>query len=138
MNSKKLMNIFTQSKLNQESKPKTDVYKEILDSIRLTGTATAEIKVIIGADSSQLLDYSAGIPRLRRSLANKFNLIISKPDDISEGETIRCCLCKKVIFNTHYPVWYYSIKYVASYFHYFICFDASSPDKPSTKCYRRS
>ena len=110
---------------------------EILRNIALGGTATKTVEPIIGGNLNKVLNLSSGSPRIQTNVANKFNLIIEQPKEISilNPFEVRCCLCRSVI---RYPAWYYSIKYAVNHFHYFICFDASSPDKPSTKCYRRS
>ena len=136
---KKNMNIFTNRFANNPTQPKVDIFKDILDSISTTGTATSNIKIIIGDNPGEILEFSFGQPRIKRSLEKKFRIISSIPDILSHraGE-IKCCLCNSVIhFNL--PVWYYSIRYTGKFFHYFICSDKQSLEeqKPSTRCYRR-
>jgi hypothetical protein len=126
---KKIMNIFTESKRDIP----IDWKKEVLDSILLTGTATADARVIVSVDASQILDFSAGRPRIRRSLLKHFKLILSPPI----SDKIQCCLCHSQINDTNYPIWYYSVRFVKNQFHYFVCFDSQSPSKPSCRCYRR-
>jgi hypothetical protein len=68
--------------------------------------------------------------------SRKFILIMDKPKSLAgfDWNEIRCCLCDKVI---DWPAWYYNVKYKVNHFHYFVCFDSASPNKPSCKCYRR-
>ena len=110
--------------------------QEILDSIVLTGTASIKVNHIIDKDSSHILDLGSGAARISRTALKHFQLIISQPDLINHLSPfeIRCTLCHKVI---SYPAWYYEVKYDINHFHYFVCFDSSSPNKPSVKCYRR-
>lgn len=134
---KQPMNIFTE--INREDKP-TDWKDDILKSISYSGTAsvTESIKIVIAERKhlSNIIDLSNGSARLSRSTVKKFSLILSQPTLLSafKPTEIRCSLCQRLI---KYPCWYYSIKYAVNHFHYFVCFDSSSSDKPSTKCYRR-
>ena len=117
--------------------PKFDFADDILKNIALGGTAEKTVNPIIGGNLSHILSLSSGSPRLQTNVIKKFALILSQPSaiDILNPFEIRCCLCKSVV---RYPVWYYSIKYAINHFHYFVCFDSTSPSRPSTKCYRRS
>ena len=112
-----------------------DFKNRILTSITETGTATKEINIIVG-NKSQILDFGSGNHRIQRGLIKKFSLILSQPENLYtlSNLQVRCCLCHSVI---SYPSWYYCRKYAVNHFHYFICFDSSSPLQPSTKCYRR-
>lgn len=110
---------------------------EILKSIEIGGAADDENKSVknIVADSSHrqmVLSSSSGLARINRP----FKLILSTPlalKALSPFE-IRCCLCRKVI---SYPCWYHNVRYAINNFHFFVCFDASSGGKPTTKCLRR-
>lgn len=116
--------------------------KEILRNILLGGSASlenAQTKHIITGASNNLgsiINTSAGLPRIRTEAVSKFTLILHQPTliEVLNAFEIRCCLCKQVI---GYPAWYWSKKYAVNHFHYFICFDSSSPLKPTTKCYKR-
>lgn len=119
-----------------------ELAKSILRNISLGGSASEETaqerQIVLG--SSNNLDVittrSAGLLRIRKDAESKFHLIVHQPlrlEAMSNFE-IRCCLCKQVI---GYPAWYWSKKYAVNHFHYFICFDSSSPLKPTTKCYKR-
>ena len=114
-----------------------DWQREQMDTLVATGTLDNPVKPIISGNMSHILNLSSGLPRLQTHVIKRFSLIISQPLALTTFNPfeVRCCLCRSVI---RYPAWYYSIKYAVNHFHYFICFDASSPDKPSTKCYRRS
>ena len=113
-----------------------DLAKEMLRSIALGGRTESKIKVIIGGNLNHILNLSSGSPRLQTNVINRFKLVLSQPNEISilNPFEIRCALCKRVI---SYLAWYYNIKYTVNHFHYFICFDKMSSDKPSVKCYRR-
>lgn len=114
---------------------------EILKSISTEGASLEEnktIHLILGSRNNlnHIAGTGSGMLRIYPSISKKFKLIISQIEmlkNLSSFE-IRCVLCKKVI---NYPCWYYSVKYAVNHFHYFICFDAESPSKPSTRCYRR-
>ena len=114
-------------------------FEEILKAIALTGTADIENanSIKIGGNLSHVLNLSSGSPRLQTNIISRFALILSIPSKLSAMNPfeIRCALCKRVI---SYPCWYYNVKYVVNQFHYFICFDSSSPSKPNTSCYRRN
>jgi hypothetical protein len=122
--------------------PGGNFYDEILRNIELSGTAETRIKPIIVTSKdnglNSVLDLGSGSARLQRNVIKKFKLILSQPRGLPTGIfnsfEIRCCLCRKVI---SYPAWYHSIEYAVNHFHYFVCFDSSSSDKPSCKCYRR-
>jgi hypothetical protein len=109
---------------------------QMLRNIALGGTVEETVKPIIGGNLNHVLSLSSGSARLQTNVVKRFNLILSQPQAISilNPFEVRCCLCRQVI---SYPAWYYVVKYRVNHFHYFICFDASSPDKPSTSCYRR-
>lgn len=115
--------------------------KEMLRNISLGGSPSlenAEVHVVLGSRNNLtvIMDRSSGLPKIRKEAAAKFTLLVRQPlilEALNAFE-IRCCLCKQVI---GYPAWYWSKKYAVNHFHYFICFDASSPLKPTTKCYKR-
>ena len=113
-----------------------ELVNEMLRNISLGGTAEKTINPIIGGNLRHVLSTSSGSPRIQSNVLKKFALILSQPSsiDVLNPFEIRCCLCHSVI---SYPAWYYCRKYVINHFHYFICFDSSSPLQPSTKCYRR-
>ena len=107
---------------------------DILRSIELAGAASAEnisVRPILQANLKRILDTSSGSPRILR--VNKFNLITSLPLAIKllSPFEIRCSLCKRPIT---YPVWYMSEKFAVNQFHYFICFNSDSPNKPNVSC----
>lgn len=108
--------------------------EDILRNIATGGTVEKTVNPIIGSNLTQILDLGSGAARIKRNI--RFHLILSQPQALSilNPFEIRCCLCKKVI---SYPAWYWSIRYAVNHFHYFVCFDADSPSKPSVKCYRR-
>ncbi len=116
--------------------------EEILRNITLTGHVSEEfsgVKHIIschGENINHILNLTSGKARIQSNIVKRFNLLLTQPNALHglNPFEIRCCLCRKVIA---YPAWYYSIRYAVSHFHYFVCFDSSSPTKPSTKCYRR-
>ena len=130
------MRIFTN--VGDESTPKfgSDEWKEqISNSIRLTGIVDSTIKVIL-ANKKQILDSSSSIPRIKRGLIKKFQLILSQPDEIghNNGQHVRCSICDRMI---RWPAWYYLIRYTGNQFACFICWDDKHPNEPSTACYRR-
>jgi len=110
---------------------------EILTNIALGGTAEKTVKPIVGGNLSHVLSLSSGAARLQTNVVKRFQLILSQPSSIAilNPFEIRCCLCRRVI---SYPCWYYSVRYAVNHFHYFICWDDKSPDKPNCKCYRRN
>lgn len=110
---------------------------EILKSISLGGgIEQPTINPIIGNRPELVLELRGGLPRIKRSLIDKFSLILSQPLIIRalSNLSIRCCLCGAVI---RYPAWYASIRYNVNWFHYFICFDGNNSTKPTARCYRR-
>ncbi len=114
---------------------------EILSSLELEGAASLEeksIQLIIAnrLQADKLIDKSSGLSRFRSSALKNFQLILGQPLSlrILNPLTIRCCLCGKAI---NYPCWYFSQKLLINWFNYFVCFDALSPSKPSTKCMKR-
>ena len=132
------MNIFTESKQTHEPTVRfgsEEWTRQTSNSIALTGTATSNIKVVL-AQHHNILDSSSSLPRIKRNLVKKFQLILSQPDEIgsNNGQYIRCSICNEII---HWPAWYHLIRYASNHFACFICFDSSSPLQPSTKCYRR-
>ena len=110
--------------------------REVLPNVAYGGTVREIAKPILNGNISQILDLGSGSPRIQRTALKRISQIFSQPRELSTLNPfeIRCCLCHEVI---RYPAWYYSIKYAVNHFHYFICFDNLSPDKPSTRCYRR-
>lgn len=115
------------------------IQNEILRNIALYGSTDKETKLvnpIIGGNLNHVLSLSSGSPRLQTNVINRFKLILSQPQSISvlNPFEIRCCLCKSVI---SYPCWYYVNRYAVNHFHYFICFDKNSPNKPSISCFKR-
>jgi len=115
--------------------------QNILKSITLEGASLSENKtrhLILGSrhNLNHIAGISSGSLKIYPSISNKFKLILSQPQSLSvlSPFEIRCVFCKRVI---SYPCWYYSIKYAVNHFHYFVCFDSESPNKPSTRCYRR-
>jgi len=114
----------------------TTLANEILRNIALSGSADKNINVIIGGNINHILNLSSGAARLHTNVIPRFTLILSQPTNLSTLNPfeIRCALCKRVI---HYPCWYYEVKYVVNHFHYFVCFDSSSPNKVNCKCYRK-
>jgi hypothetical protein len=131
MSNKKTMSVFTDTPVTQ-----TDWKKEILDNIALGGKASQTVKPIIGGHLNHVLNLSSGLPRFQTNVIKRFTFIHNQPALLSvlNPFAIRCCLCKQVI---SYPCWYYEVKYAVNHFHYFVCFDSASPERPSTKCYRR-
>lgn len=114
------------------------IYNEILKSIALVGAADqceANTRIIIGSPetSNHIISRSSGMPRIQTSVTKKFKLVLSQPLAGLSSFEIRCALCRKVI---SYPCWYYKVKYAVNHFHYFLCFDVSSPSKPTCKCRR--
>ena len=111
--------------------------QEMLRNIALSGAADEKTKHIIGGNLNHVLNLSSGAARIQTNVIKRFSLILSQPAALSilNPFEIRCALCKCVV---SYPCWYYSIKYAVNHFHYFVCFDRASVDKPSTKCYRRN
>jgi len=109
--------------------------KQILDSIEKFGKAE-EPEILINRNIRDILNFSSGSPRIQPTAAKRATLIMSQPSELAllHNLQIRCVLCHQVI---SYPAWYYVIRYVVNQFYYFICFDSLSPDKPTTKCYRR-
>jgi hypothetical protein len=109
---------------------------DILDSISRFGK-TEEEAIKLNTNINHVLSFSSGAARIQTTCIRKAKLVLSQPLELAilNPFQVRCVLCKKVI---SYPCWYYDIKYTVNHFHYFLCFDADSPSKPSTKCYRRS
>lgn len=115
---------------------------DILKSIALNGAASEEnaeqCQIVLGSRSNlnHIADSSSGRIRLRASIAAKFRLLVKTPDALSALNPfeIRCVLCRSVI---SYPAWYYSVRYAVNHFHYFVCFDDTSPGKPTTRCFKR-
>ena len=131
MSRKKAMAVFTESHNHEYS---SDWRTDILDSIALTGTAEADVKISL-ARRSQILAFNSSRPRIKPNLVGRFALILSRPAEINT--TVQCCICGRTINFNNAPVWYYLIKYNVNCFAAFVCFDSASPSKPSVKCYRR-
>lgn len=114
-----------------------ELAQEMLHNIASVGGATQTKKTIIGGNLNHILNLSSGLPRLHKNVESRFQLILSQPSQLSflNPFEIRCCLCKRVI---SYPCWYHNANYNVNQFHYFVCFDKDSKDKPSTKCYKRT
>lgn len=112
-----------------------ELQKEILDSIGKSGHSE-ETELKVNTNINHVLNFSSGAARIQTTVVRKAKLILSQPQALQalSNLQIRCALCKRVI---SYPCWYHSIRYAVNHFHYFICFDKDSPNKPSTKCYRR-
>lgn len=110
--------------------------REILPNIGNSGTTDKLVEHFINKDISKILDLGSGAARIGRTALKHCKLILVQPEVLRglNPFEIRCCLCRKVI---SYPAWYYNIKYDVNQFHYFVCFDSLSKDKPSTRCYRR-
>lgn len=119
-----------------------DEFKLILDSISKTGSASAEsakINPIVNVNRDALnhiINFSSGLPKIRPSIASKFELELSKPVELNGFHQfeIRCCLCREVI---RFPAWHYVQRFAINHFHYFVCLDKSSPLQVTAKCYRR-
>jgi hypothetical protein len=109
--------------------------KEILDSIEKYGKV--EFHDIINGNIDHLISRSSGKPRIQTNAIRKARLILGKPAELDHVDNvlIKCGLCKRVIT---YPAWYLDTKAIVNHFHYFICFDSSSPLKPTARCYKRS
>ena len=115
-----------------------ELAREMLKAISTTGAVHPEnavIKPVIYGSLENIMDYSSGLPRLKSKVINKFQLIIAQPLILSALSSfeIRCCLCRSVI---SYPAWHHDIRYNVNHFHYFICFDKASADKPNMRCYK--
>jgi hypothetical protein len=112
-----------------------DLQQEILSSIALAGK-TEEPEIKLNPNLSQVLDTASGSPRIQSTFGRRAKLILSQPQTLRNLSSlqIRCALCKRVI---SYPAWYYEVRYAVNHFHYFVCFDKDSPNKPTAKCYRR-
>ena len=119
-----------------------ELKNELLKNISLSGAASeenaSEIQIVLGSRTNlnHILNLSSGMPRIRGNVISKFKLLLSQPLTLQALNPfqIRCCLCQSVI---SYPAWYYSIRYSVNHFHYFICFDSNSTNKPTARCYRR-
>lgn len=115
-----------------------EMRKQILDSISYGGEASNKVNLIIGSSANleQIAGFGSGSIKIYPTIIRKFKLVLSQPSALINHNPfeIRCTLCHKVI---SYPSWYYSVKYAVNHFHFFVCFDSDSPNKPSTKCYRR-
>lgn len=122
----------------ESNKPAEDWRTSVLKSIAIAGETEAKITAIIGSRNNltAILDMSNGSPRLTRTVIKRAVLILYQPSALAgfDRREIRCALCNSQIT---YPTWHYEVKYAVNQFHYFICFNADTSDKPSTKCYRR-
>jgi len=126
--------------------PAASIYSDILKNISLTGKADENSKelfdkkrhLIIESRNqlNSLFDSSSGFPKIRKDAAARFNLIMTQPSEIQDipRHDLRCCLCKSII---SWPVWYWVKRYKVNQFHFFVCFDSSSPELVTAKCYRK-
>lgn len=113
--------------------------KEILEAIESQGyideapEVPSNIHLANEANIQNLIDHTSGLRKIRSAKAKEFVLILSQPTELHElwSLQIRCCLCHKVI---SYPAWYYRVVYNVNSFHYFVCFDAAEPTKPTARC----
>lgn len=110
----------------------SETKKEILDLISSRGS-TDDKAIQINTNINDILNFSSGSARIQSTVRRKAKLILSQPSRLAilNPFQIRCALCHKVI---SYPCWYYDVRYAVNHFHYFICFDSNSIDKPSTRC----
>jgi hypothetical protein len=85
-------------------------------------------------NGSNILSFSSGSARI--ASPNKFDIIFARPWalEMLHPSEVRCSLCKRVIT---FPAWYHDVKASVNHFHYFVCFDPTSPNKVTAKCYRR-
>lgn len=106
---------------------------KLLRSISLDGNTQDDTNTIISHNPMHIINHANGYPRINNP--EKFSLILSLPETLSSLNPfeIRCCMCRKVI---SYPAWYYSVKYAVNNFHFFVCFDSSSPEKVTCACLR--
>lgn len=107
----------------------------LLKQIALSGAIDNAIETpVINGNLNHILHRASGLPRIR--IPERFKLLLSLPQTLQGVSPfeIRCALCNRVI---SYPAWYHSVKYSINVFHYFVCFDATSPLKPTIACYRR-
>lgn len=108
--------------------------KEILEAIEAQGfIENDKIKLASEENLHNIVDYSSGLRKIRANKRKDFTLIISQPKELSKlyNVQIRCCFCHKVI---SYPAWYYRVGYNVNSIHYFVCFDAAEPSKPTARC----
>lgn len=115
----------------------TETIQEMLRNIELSGDSAAwSCKHLIGSNPSQILNLSSGAVRIQPHALKHFALILSQPKTLAALNPfeIHCCLCNEIV---NYPCWYYEVKYAVNHFHYFVCFNSSTPEKPTTRCYRR-
>jgi len=107
----------------------------ILAAIASGGKVNNE-EIKLNVNINHVLSFSSGAARIQTSCIRHAKLILSQPDELKALSSlqIRCMLCKRVI---SYPAWYYKMSFAVNQFHYFICFDSDSPNKPTAKCYRR-
>jgi hypothetical protein len=115
-----------------------DIQNSFLKSIELSGSvdeASHQIKIRLNENLSAILDKSSGRIRLKSSLAGKFSLILAQPAELKplSNLEIRCLYCRKVI---SYPAWHLVRAFDINHFHYFICWNTESSDKPSLNCKR--
>lgn len=114
--------------------------KAILRSIALTGAASEENaqsfeKIATPFQMINLMKRSSGLPKLSPYYAKNFELLMGRPKILAvmHPTEIRCACCNKVI---RYPAWYWVQRFNKNHFHYFICYDPNSPEKPTSICYR--
>jgi hypothetical protein len=118
-----------------------EYFDNILRNVSLYGRTTKEDAVVIPivghharTNLNHIANNASGRLKIYSTIAPKFELILKQPSRLEalSSVEIRCTLCKQVI---SYPAWYYVRKYDKSEFHYFVCFDSSSPSKPTTRCF---
>lgn len=107
---------------------------EILKSIALTGAvdeASIAVRIATKEQANQISNSAGG----KLKITKPFKLILSQPESLKvlSSLEIRCCLCHKVI---SYPCWYRKHEFAVNHFHFFVCFDSSSPSTITTKCFK--
>ena len=119
-----------------------DLQDDILRSISLEGAASEEnksVNIVLGSRKNleHIVSLSGGMPKIKPSVLKAFTMILAQPLALGALSplSIRCALCGRVI---SYPAWYYQVRYVTNWFHYFICFDETNSRHATTRCYRRA
>jgi hypothetical protein len=114
--------------------------KAILRAIALTGAASEENaqsfeKVATPYQMNTIMTRSYGLPKISPYQAKKFSLIMERPKifEVLHPSEIQCACCKRMI---SYPAWYWVQRFNVNHFHYFICYNPSSPEKVTSSCYR--
>ena len=114
--------------------------EEILKSIKLTGAVLPKFKeinhIFQPKNFNLVLNLNSGLPKIRKDMIPKFDLILEAPKAISAipRHEFKCFLCGQVI---SFPVWYFLKSYNVNQMHHFICFDPASPLQVTAKCFRR-